>query len=90
MFIQAIEAVRCFEEKVVTTVAEANIGSIFGWGFAPFKGGALQFINDFGVKAFVEKATALADKYGRRFDPPEILKKMAENDDDIQKSTQLF
>jgi len=78
MFIQAVEAARCFEENVIVSVAEANIGSILGWGFAPFKGGVLQFINDYGVKLFVKTAQDLAEKYGQRFDPPEILKKMAE------------
>ncbi|MBW1692563.1 MAG: enoyl-CoA hydratase/isomerase family protein [Deltaproteobacteria bacterium] len=79
LFIQALESARCLEENVVISVADANIGSIFGWGFAPFKGGTLQFINDYGVKEFVGKSEALADKYGSRFNPPEILIKMAEN-----------
>ena len=79
MFIQAIEAARCFEENVVVSVADANIGSIFGWGFAPFKGGALQFINDYGVKEFVGRSKELAASYGLRFNSPEILKTMAEN-----------
>jgi 3-hydroxyacyl-CoA dehydrogenase/enoyl-CoA hydratase/3-hydroxybutyryl-CoA epimerase len=79
MFIQAIEAASCFEENVVISVADANIGSIFGWGFAPFKGGALQFINDYGIKEFVGKSKELADNYGSRFNSPEILKTMAEN-----------
>ena len=84
MFIQAIEAARCLEENVVISVADANIGSIFGWGFAPFKGGVLQFINDYGVKEFVGKAEELADKYGSRFNPPQILKKMAVNGEAFQ------
>jgi 3-hydroxyacyl-CoA dehydrogenase/enoyl-CoA hydratase/3-hydroxybutyryl-CoA epimerase len=79
MFIQAIEAARCFEENVVISVADANIGSIFGWGFAPFKGGVLQFINDYGVKEFVEKSKELAENYGSRFNPPDLLKTMVEN-----------
>ncbi len=78
MFIQAIETARCFEESVVTKVADANIGSIFGWGFAPFKGGTLQYINDYGINNFVKRAKALADKYGERFTPPQILIDMAE------------
>jgi 3-hydroxyacyl-CoA dehydrogenase/enoyl-CoA hydratase/3-hydroxybutyryl-CoA epimerase len=49
MFIQANEAARCFEEKVVRSVSDTNIGSIFGWGFAPHQGGALQFINAMGA-----------------------------------------
>ena len=81
MFIQAIEAARCYEDKVVVSVAEANIGSIFGWGFAPFKGGVLQFINDYGVSSFVKKSKELAETYGQRFDPPQILLKMAQNGD---------
>jgi 3-hydroxyacyl-CoA dehydrogenase / enoyl-CoA hydratase / 3-hydroxybutyryl-CoA epimerase len=73
MYIQAIETVRCFEEKVVLTVADANIGSIFGWGFAPFKGGTLQFINDAGLDNFIQKAEKLTAKYGDRFKVPKIL-----------------
>ncbi|MBW7883555.1 MAG: hypothetical protein H3C34_13130, partial [Caldilineaceae bacterium] len=60
-------------EGVLTSVADANIGSIFGWGFPPFKGGTLQFINDFGVARFVERCRALAALYGPRFEPPALL-----------------
>ena len=77
LFAQANEAARCFEENVVTSVADANIGSIFGWGFAPFQGGALQFINAYGVEAFVARAHALADRFGERFRPAESLQRMA-------------
>ncbi len=77
MFAQANEAARCFEEKVVLTVADTNIGSIFGWGFAPHQGGALQFINAYGVAKFVTRAEALAAKYGPRFKPAALLVKMA-------------
>jgi 3-hydroxyacyl-CoA dehydrogenase/enoyl-CoA hydratase/3-hydroxybutyryl-CoA epimerase len=77
-FAQANEAARAFEEGVVTSVADANLGSIFGWGFSPFKGGVLQFINDYGVKEFVERSRELAAKYGDRFEPTDLLVKMAE------------
>ncbi|WP_029919295.1 3-hydroxyacyl-CoA dehydrogenase NAD-binding domain-containing protein [Nevskia soli] len=77
MFAQANEAARCYEEKVVMTVADANIGSIFGWGFAPHQGGALQFINAYGVDKFVKRAEELAAKYGPRFKPAAILVEMA-------------
>ena len=70
MFVQALETVRCLEENVVTSVADANIGAIFGWGFAPFKGGTLQYINDYGLDAFIQRSQALAEKYGNRFEPP--------------------
>jgi 3-hydroxyacyl-CoA dehydrogenase/enoyl-CoA hydratase/3-hydroxybutyryl-CoA epimerase len=73
MFVQALETVRCLEENVVTSVADANIGSIFGWGFAPFKGGTLQYINDYGLAAFVQRSRELAEKYGKRFAPPAKL-----------------
>ena len=77
MFVQANEAAKCFEENVVMTVADTNIGSIFGWGFAPFQGGALQFINAVGVAEFVKRSEALAAKFGARFAPAAVLKKMA-------------
>lgn len=79
MFAQANEAARCYEEKVVVSVADANIGSIFGWGFAPHQGGALQFINAYGVAKFVKRAEELAAKYGPRFKPAAILLDMARN-----------
>jgi hypothetical protein len=60
MFAQANEAARCLDEGVLRSVADGNIGSIFGWGFAPFQGGALQFINAMGAKAFVARARELA------------------------------
>jgi 3-hydroxyacyl-CoA dehydrogenase / enoyl-CoA hydratase / 3-hydroxybutyryl-CoA epimerase len=79
MFAQVLETVRCLEEKVLTSVADANIGSIFGWGFAPFKGGTIQYINDYGVQLFVERCRELAGKYGQRFSPPTLLLEMAES-----------
>jgi 3-hydroxyacyl-CoA dehydrogenase/enoyl-CoA hydratase/3-hydroxybutyryl-CoA epimerase len=79
MFAQANEAARCFEEGVLRSVADANIGSIFGWGFAPFQGGALQFINAMGAAAFVARARELAAKHGPRFEPAAVVVKMAEH-----------
>ncbi len=78
LFAQAVEAARCYEEKVVTNTGDANVGSIFGWGFAPFKGGVLQFINDYGTRDFVVRAQDLTKKYGPRFSPPASLVKLAE------------
>jgi 3-hydroxyacyl-CoA dehydrogenase/enoyl-CoA hydratase/3-hydroxybutyryl-CoA epimerase len=77
MYVQANEAAKCFEENVVMTVADTNIGSIFGWGFAPHQGGALQFINAVGLAKFVARSEELAGKYGERFQPAALLKKMA-------------
>jgi len=78
MFVQAIETVRCLEEKVLHHVADANIGSILGWGFAPFKGGTLQYINDYGLTEFVGRAKEFATQFGDRFEPPKLLMEMAE------------
>lgn len=80
LFIQAIETVRCVEEKVLLTTAEANIGSIFGIGFAAWTGGALQFINQYGLQAFVARARYLAEQYGERFEPPALLLEKAASD----------
>ncbi|WP_426416809.1 3-hydroxyacyl-CoA dehydrogenase NAD-binding domain-containing protein [Aestuariirhabdus sp. LZHN29] len=77
LFIQAIETVRCLQEKVLRSVADANIGSIFGIGFAAWSGGALQFINQYGLESFIDRAHYLAEQYGDRFDPPALLLEMA-------------
>ena len=77
LYVQANETAKCYEENVVRTVADANIGSIFGWGFAPNQGGTLQFINSVGVDKFVARSRELAQKYGARFEPAQILLEMA-------------
>jgi 3-hydroxyacyl-CoA dehydrogenase / enoyl-CoA hydratase / 3-hydroxybutyryl-CoA epimerase len=79
MFAQANEAARCYGEGVLRSVADANVGSIFGWGFAPFHGGALQFINAMGARAFAQRARELAAKHGARFEPAAVVVEMAES-----------
>ena len=74
LFVQAIDTVKCVEENVLRSVADANIGSIFGWGFSPFNGGTLQFINGYGLKKFIKRAEELEAKYGERFAVPQLLK----------------
>ncbi len=69
LYAQANEAARCLDEGVLRSVADGNIGSIFGWGFAPFHGGALQFINATGLAAFAARAQQLAQQHGPRFVP---------------------
>ena len=76
--IQALEAARCFEEGVVTDVRDADVGAILGWGFAPWTGGPLSYIDMLGTKAFVELCDSLAQKYGERFKPNALLREMAE------------
>lgn len=77
LFIMAVEAARCFEEQVLTSTRDANLGSIMGIGYPAWTGGTLQFINAYGVARFVEQAKALADKYGARFNPPAFLEELA-------------
>ena len=76
--VQAVEAARCFEEGVITDPREADVGAILGWGFAPWTGGPISLIDSVGAKAFVETCDGLAQKYGKRFAPPALLREMAE------------
>jgi 3-hydroxyacyl-CoA dehydrogenase/enoyl-CoA hydratase/3-hydroxybutyryl-CoA epimerase len=78
MFAQANEAARCHQEGVLRSVADANVGSIFGWGFAPFQGGALQFINAMGAQRFVDRSRELAARHGVRFEPAAVVVAQAE------------
>ena len=79
MFAQANEAARCYQEGVLRSVADANIGSIFGWGFAPFHGGTLQFIDAMGAPRFVARSRELAARYGKRFEPAAVVVAQAES-----------
>lgn len=83
LYVQANETAKCFEENVVRTVADANIGSIFGWGFAPNQGGTLQFINSVGVDKFVARSRELESKYGERFAPAQILVEMVQKGEEF-------
>jgi 3-hydroxyacyl-CoA dehydrogenase/enoyl-CoA hydratase/3-hydroxybutyryl-CoA epimerase len=78
---QALETARCFEEKVLTDVREADVGSILGFGFAPFSGGTLSFIDMMGTKKFVELCRALEKKFGARFAPSKLLIELAEHNE---------
>ena len=77
LYVQAIETVRCMDEGVVTHPEDADIGAIFGWGFPPYTGGTLSYIDTIGLDAFVEEADRLANTYGERFAVPESLRTMA-------------
>ena len=84
LFAEALETVRCFDEKVLRSVPEANIGSIMGIGFPPWTGGVIQYINGYegakgkGPRGFVARAQELAEKYGKHFTPPASLMAIAE------------
>jgi 3-hydroxyacyl-CoA dehydrogenase / enoyl-CoA hydratase / 3-hydroxybutyryl-CoA epimerase len=74
---QAVEAARTVEEHVITDMREADVGSILGFGFAPFTGGTLSYIDFMGTKKFVDLCHKLEAKYGSRFTPPKLLVEMA-------------
>ncbi|MDX8444123.1 3-hydroxyacyl-CoA dehydrogenase NAD-binding domain-containing protein [Mesorhizobium captivum] len=74
----ALEAVRVMEEGIVTDPREADVGSILAFGFAPFTGGALSYIDGIGAKRFVKIARGLQKKYGAEFKAPKLLLDMAE------------
>ncbi|MER8043521.1 3-hydroxyacyl-CoA dehydrogenase NAD-binding domain-containing protein [Streptomyces sp. NPDC094032] len=80
LFAEALDTVRLVEEGVLTSVADANIGSILGIGFPAWTGGVLQYVNGYegGVAGFVARARELAATYGERFTPPALLLEKAE------------
>jgi len=80
LFAEAIETVKCLDEGVIESVADANIGSIMGIGFPGWTGGVLQYINGYagGLPGFVARASELAAKYGDRLSPPASLVEKAE------------
>jgi 3-hydroxyacyl-CoA dehydrogenase/enoyl-CoA hydratase/3-hydroxybutyryl-CoA epimerase len=75
LFIESIETIKCLDEGVIESVADANIGSILGIGFPGWTGGVLQYINGYegGPAGFVARARELAETYGERFEPPASL-----------------
>lgn len=75
--IQAVEAIRALEEGVVTDVREADIGAIFGWGFAPWSGGPISYVDTRGPAVVVADCRALAADLGARFAPPRLLEEVA-------------
>ena len=74
----ALEAVRVMEEGIVTDPREADVGSILAFGFAPYTGGALSYIDGIGAKKFVKIAKDLQKKYGAEFKAPKLLVDMAD------------
>ena len=79
LVVQAVEAARTVEDHVIVDPREADVGSILGFGFAPFTGGTLSYIDFMGTKKFVELCHKLEKKYGSRFTPPKLLEEMAAN-----------
>ncbi len=77
LVVQALEAARTVEDGVITDVREADVGSILGFGFAPFSGGTLSYIDMMGTRRFVDLCKKLEKKYGARFKVPKLLVDMA-------------
>jgi 3-hydroxyacyl-CoA dehydrogenase/enoyl-CoA hydratase/3-hydroxybutyryl-CoA epimerase len=75
LFIEALESLRCREEGVIESVADANVGSILGIGFPAWTGGVLQYVNGYagGPAGFVNRSRELSQSYGCRFEPPDSL-----------------
>ena len=74
LYRQAVETARCLSENVLTSVHDANIGSIFGIGYPSWTGGAMQFIYGMGMVAFVHRADELAAKFGTGFALTDVVK----------------
>jgi 3-hydroxyacyl-CoA dehydrogenase/enoyl-CoA hydratase/3-hydroxybutyryl-CoA epimerase len=81
LVVQALEAARTVEDGIITDMREADVGSILGFGFAPFTGGTLSYIDGMGTKAFVALCDGLAATYGPRFAVNPLLREMAAKDE---------
>jgi 3-hydroxyacyl-CoA dehydrogenase/enoyl-CoA hydratase/3-hydroxybutyryl-CoA epimerase len=79
LYRQVLETVKCVEEGVIRTNLDADLGSIFAWGFPPYLGGTLSFVDTVGIKTFVSECDRLAATYGERFKPTAKLREMAES-----------
>ena len=77
LVVQALEAARTVEDKIITDMREADVGSILGFGFAPYTGGALSYIDGMGTKAFTALCDKLAARHGARFAANALLRDMA-------------
>lgn len=74
LVVQGVETLHCFQENVITNAMEADLGSVLGWGFAPFTGGVISYIETItGMEAFQGLANELADSVGERYRPPQLL-----------------
>src|SRR5690606_12478887 len=78
LYVIALEAARVMEEGIVTDPREGDLGAILGFGFAPYTGGPLSFIDGIGAATFIERAGQLKKKYGNQFKPPKLLAEMAQ------------
>lgn len=73
LYVQSLETIRCLDAGIIETARDANVGSIFGWGFPAWTGGTLRFVDHVGAGRFTQRAGELARDYGERFEPPALL-----------------
>ena len=83
LYVQSLEAVKCLEENILTRPEDGDLGSILGWGFAPFTGGVLSYIEYVGLNEFIQNCQKLEAQFGERFKVPNLLLQM-------QKENRLF
>ncbi|MEM6603034.1 MAG: 3-hydroxyacyl-CoA dehydrogenase NAD-binding domain-containing protein [Pseudomonadota bacterium] len=76
MTIQTIEAIRALEQKIITDIRDADVGAIFGWGYPPYTGGPMSYVDMVGSTLFLRQCEKLAKTYGKRFAPPKLLREM--------------
>lgn len=77
LHIQALEAMRCLDQGVVGSTTDADVASLLGWGFPPWTGGVLSYVDTVGLDRFVAECESLAAHAGDRFAPPDSLRKLA-------------
>ncbi len=86
LYAQLIPAAQCYAEGIVPDPQSADLGAIFGWGFAPWTGGPMSHIDTIGLETFVRRADSLAQKYGARFAPPQKFRDLAAKKETLYKS----
>ena len=83
MFVQVLEAVRALEEGVLMDIREGDVGAILGWGFAPWSGGPLSWLDILGTAYAAERCKELCANYGHRFEPPTLLIEMSKSGEEF-------
>ncbi|ETX14185.1 3-hydroxyacyl-CoA dehydrogenase [Roseivivax halodurans JCM 10272] len=78
LFAQALEAVRALEENVLLDIREGDVGAILGWGFAPWSGGPISWLDIIDAPFAAETCDRLTEKFGKRFECPALLRELAE------------
>ena len=86
LYIQLIATSNCYADGVLQDPQSADLGAIFGWGFAPWTGGPLSYIDTIGTEAFVRTAESLAQKHGDRFNPPTMFRELAAKNGTLYKA----